>query len=127
MLWNGADANALGQQFIAFAGFGSVGVVSIEHSDECRLEECVGAVNVVPVSGKMNDTGEHSTGREDEMFTNAVEVLVERSAIAVLRQTVQALFVSGALRTADIDRMGIDDEKGGWPSPDNWRNASESL
>ena len=122
-----ADMDAAREKFVAFLGLGCVCVIGVKHAGKRGLQQHVGALNVVPVSGDVKGTGQHSAGPENEMFANAVVVLVKRCAIAMLGQAAQALFIARALRAADIDRMGVDDEKGGWPSPANWRKASDSL
>ena len=119
--------DAAREKFVAFLRLGRVRVIVVKHASKRGLQQRVGALNVVPVSGDVQGTGQHSAWRENEMFANAVVVLVGRCAIAMLGQAAQALFFARTLWAADIDRMGVDDEKGGWPLPANWRKASDSL
>jgi hypothetical protein len=103
------------------------GVVTQEMTHEVRLEKCIEPLHVVSVSWDLLDEGDSSARSEDEMLADAVEPALQRGAVAVLGESVEAFFLARPDRTADVDRMGVDDEKGGAPSPPNSQKAWESF
>lgn len=61
------------------------------------------------------------------MLAYAVKILVQRRAIAVLSQAIQALLAARADWAADMDGMRVDDEKGGSLSSAIWQNTPHNL
>jgi hypothetical protein len=54
---------------------------------------------------------------EKQMFTNAVKPPFQRGAIASPGQTAQTFLFASPYRPTNVYGVGIDDEKGGFPSP----------
>jgi hypothetical protein len=104
-----------------------IGVVPEEMSREGGLQECVQTLNVVPVAGDLLNECDVTTRGEDQMLTGTAEPALQRGAVSNLTEATQALLLSLADRSTDIDRMGVDYEKGGLPSPSSSQNTFDSC
>lgn len=124
------DADPLGLELGGFFLIGLIGTIAQERTLEGRFQESVEAVDIVPVAGDGELEGNASFGGEDQVFADAVEVCFQRGAVACSGQAAETLAGLGANELADVDRVGVDDEKGGWPSPPNaqkaWHNCCMS-
>ena len=117
LFWHGADVDAVCTKLVAFVRSGPIRIVCVESAGEGRHQKRVGAVDIVLLAGQLDRAHQHSTGCEHEMFAHAVKILVQGRTVAVLGQAVQAYFVARSHGAADMDRMRVDDAKGGRLSP----------
>ncbi len=109
----GGDRDALLFQLRA-AGIGRpIRIITEEPTLEIRLQERVKALNVVAVAGKLESESDTASRRKDQMLSNTVEPALQRCAVTGPGKAGEPLLPSRPDRAADIDRMGVDDEKGG--------------
>ena len=112
----GQDADIVSRQLLFLLRVGLVGAIAQEGALERSAEEGVEAVDVVAVAGDGEEVGETALRREDQMLAHPMKVGLQRRAIAGGGQAAEALALAGAHDSADLDRMGVHNEKGGWPS-----------
>ena len=103
-----------------------VGVVAQQSSAEGGLHQSVKSLDVVTMTGKLQDQGDVSLRGEDQMLAYALIPAFYRGAPAALDQAVQTNLLPGPDGSANIDGMGVYDEKGGVPSPSREQRAPES-
>ncbi len=124
----GHGVDALGFELLAHGLPGPVGVVAEELALEGGLEERVEPLAVVALAGNLLDEGDAALRREDQVLTHPVEVALQRGAVAGPGQPVQAaVLFPGPDGAADVYGVGVDDEKGGAPSPANSQKAPQSF
>jgi hypothetical protein len=69
------------------------------------------------VSGYLFDMGDETAGSENEVFFHSVKPAIQGGAIAFFRQPAETVFFTGPDQPADIDGMGVNNEKGEACSP----------
>ena len=106
---------------------GPVGVVADKVTAERGVQQRVKTLDVVAVAGNLDQHRNPPFRRDDQMLAHAVEAIAQRFAVAVLGQAAEPFFLSGPGLSADVDRMGIDDEKGGSASPFFAHSAPQSF
>jgi len=120
------NLDAILEQGLALLGIRPIAVVRQKAAGERRREERIQPLRVVAVAGNLKNEGDAAPGREDQVLTNPVKPTLQRRAITSTGQAVQALLLACTDRAADIDRMGVDDEKGGASSPSRVQKAELS-
>lgn len=119
----GVHADAFAAELAILGGVGLVSDVAQERTFERCFEKRVEPLDVVPVAWDLLDEGDASFRREDHVLPHAVEVRLQRSAVADLCQAAEAVFPLHTHEAADMYGMGVDNEKGGWPSPSKAQKA----
>lgn len=103
-------------QPLAFFFLGPIRIVPQEMASEGRFQQSIKALDIVAIAADLQNKRDAAVGSEHEVLSNAVELSIERGAIPMVRQPAQAFFFGRSYRTAHVNRMGVDDEKGGGSS-----------
>lgn len=112
-LGRGSDRDAfLGKLSAAFVVW-PVRVVSEEPALEFSLQESVKALDVVAIARDLKREGDAPTRSEDQVLSNPMEPAFQGCAVTRPGKAGEPLLLSRPDWPADIDRMGVDDEKGG--------------
>lgn len=119
-------ANAMRLEFYIHGWVRLIGAVTQERALESRVQQRIQAIDIVLVARHVLHIGHKTLRRNDQVFTHAVEIAVLGCAVPCARQAAEAFLARRPHQRADVDGMGVDDEKGGWPSPPNAQNACVS-
>ena len=121
----GGHGDTLFRKLLPLLGPRPVGVVSEEMSPEDRFQQAIQSLTVVTVSRHLKNESDAAARREYEMFPNPVKPAFQGSAVSAPNKSGQTLLLPGSHRTTDIYGVGVDNEKGGSPSPSSVQNARE--
>lgn len=119
------DGDSLCGKFVALVGLGPVSIVAEKMSLKIGFEQSIKAVDIVAVTGDLEDKRDAAFGREDQMLADAVKPTLQRGAVPFSGESSQPFLFACPDGPADIDGMGIDDGKGGLASPSISRKAPE--
>ena len=100
-----------------FLGFRPISIVSEKVSFKISFEKSIKAVDIMAVAGELDYKRNASFGSKNQMLANAVKPAFQRGAVSFSGESAESFLFAGSNGTADIDGMGINDEKGGCPSP----------
>lgn len=123
----GGDGDVFLGQLGTLLCFRPVRVVSEEMTFKGGFEQSVKAVDVMAVSGDLNNTGDATLRGKKQVLTNTVKPALQRGTVAVFSETAEPFLFAGAYGPANVYGMGVNDEKGGFPSPSRAINAFESF
>ena len=84
---------------------------------EVRFEKSVKAIDIMAVACNLETESNASLGSKDQMLADAVKPEFQRGAVSFPGESTESFLFSGPNGTADIDGVGINNEKGGASSP----------
>ena len=113
----GRDRNLFLGKLGAFLGLRPVSIVSKEMSLKGCFEQSIKAVDIMAIARNLDPKSNASFGSENQMLADAVKPEFQRGAVPFSGESAESFLFAGSNGAADIDRMGINDEKGGCPSP----------
>ena len=120
------DLDALLEQGFALLGIRPIAVVRQKTTGERRREERIQPLRVVAVARHLKNEGDTASGCEGQVLSNSVKPPLQRGAVAATGQAGEAFLLAGTDRPADIDRMRVEDGKGGDSSPARVQKAELS-
>ena len=121
----GSNGDFFLSELRAFLGLGPVSIVSKKMALKVSLEQSIKAIDIVAVASNLYRKGNPSFRSENQMLTNTVKPTFQRGAVSRSGKSSEPLFFACSNGAADIDGMGINDEKGGLSSPSISTNAFE--
>ena len=124
----GDDCNAAFAQGSALLLVGCVRIVGDQQAFEIGFEKSVKPADIVAFAGDLTHVGNQAMRGVNQMFAHAAEPAASAGATADFPEPAQtAVACLGAGSSADVNRVGVDDEKGGWPSPARVHSAPQSF
>ena len=123
----GHDRDALGFELLPHGLPGPISVVSEELALKGGFQERIKPLAVVALAGDLLQEGEASLRCENQVLPHPMKIALEGSTVAGPGQATQAaVFLTGTDGPADVYRVGVDNEKGGAPSPASSQKAPQS-
>ena len=110
----------------AFLGLRPIGIISEKIPLKGSLEQAIKSIDVMTVSSNLKVKGNASLGSENQMLADAMKPAFQRGAVSFSCEPAESFLFACPNGAADIDGMGIDDEKGGFPSPSISTKVCES-
>lgn len=100
---SGSHHNSLPHQLRVHFFLWPVGVVANQVSAESCLQQRIQTLDVVPVARHLNHTHQQAAGREDQVFTDAMEFPPDGVAVACFSQTAKPGRITRPDHAADFD------------------------
>ena len=113
----GRDRNFFFGEAGTFLGLGPISIVSEEMSLKVGLEKRIKTVDIMAIARDLDHKGNESFRSEDQMLPNAVVPAFQRGAVSFSGESSDSPFFACSNGAADIDGMGVNNEKGGLSSP----------